>query len=222
MQSLRVKFILAAFVASFFAIGMAGLLNYFKFKSTADGVLLSRMQMIGANIESNIRYSLALGLAFPEISTLPELIGREKAADALIRDIDIFDNEGRIAYSTEPGRVGQKVAEQWQGNAIEAANKAFWRLEDDAYLGVGIGLQNNFGVTVGQLLIRYSRASFDREVMDTGRHLLLYAVCGLAGALIVLVVALGVVYRSFVGDTKILAAGDGRPAALRQESGEGC
>lgn len=203
MTSLRDKFILAAFISCFFAVGMAGFLNYFKFKRTADGVLQSRMLLIGANIESNIQSALALGLSFPEIPTISALIQREKTSDALIQRIDIFDNEGKLAYSTEPGGVGEIVAAEWQKTAMEAANKAFWRIKKSDCLGVGVGLQNNFGVTVGQLLIRYSRESLDRRTQEMGKSLLLYSALGLSGALVILMIALSLVCRRFMNDLKM-------------------
>lgn len=202
MSPLRDKFILAAFISCFFAVGMAGFLNYFKFKRTADGVLQSRMLLIGANIESNIQSALAIGLSFPEIPTLAALIQREKMSDVLIQRIDIFDNDGRLTYSTEPERVGETVQTVWQKAALAAENQPFWRIEEGDNLGVGVGLQNNFGVTVGQLLIRYSRESLDRRSREMGMSLLLYSILGLSSALTILIVALHFVYRRFMNDLK--------------------
>src|SRR5260221_27801 len=50
MGTIRVRFILVALVVSFFAVGMAAFLNYFKYKSTIGGIVKSRVLVIGRGI----------------------------------------------------------------------------------------------------------------------------------------------------------------------------
>ena len=47
MGTIRVRFIMVALVVSFFAVGMAAFLNYFKYKSTIGGIVKSRVLVIG-------------------------------------------------------------------------------------------------------------------------------------------------------------------------------
>src|SRR6185503_10990833 len=101
MGTIRVRFIMVALVVSFFAVGMAAFLNYFKYKSTIGSMIKSRVLVVGRSIENSVQASLSLGLQFTELTTLPSLMEREKSADRLIRGIDVFDDTGQIIYSTE-------------------------------------------------------------------------------------------------------------------------
>src|SRR2546422_1909270 len=109
MGTIRVRFILVALVVSFFAIGMAAFLNYFKYKSTVSNIVRSRVLLVGQGIESSVQASLQVGMQFAELSQLPQLLQRERSADRLIRGIDVFDSSGQILYSSDRARLGQKV-----------------------------------------------------------------------------------------------------------------
>src|SRR4029450_7614976 len=96
MGTIRVRFIMVALVVSFFAVGMAAFLNYFKYKSTIGNIVKSRVLVVGRGIEKGVQASLQLGMQFNELSTLPQLMQREKASDRLVRGIDVFDANGQV------------------------------------------------------------------------------------------------------------------------------
>ena len=83
MGTIRFRFILVALVVSFFAIGMAAFLNYFKYKSTIGNIVKSRVLVIGQGIENSVQASLQLGMQFAELSQLPQLLARERLSDRL-------------------------------------------------------------------------------------------------------------------------------------------
>ena len=197
MTVLRARLLQAAAITCIFAIGMTALLNHFKFVSTIEDILESRMLVFGVNIESSIQNALALGLPLTGNAGLAALIEREKAADPLIRDIDVFDSDGRIVYSTDAKRVDTPAPSEWLTLTREAEQRSHWRVSGHGNQGVGIGLQNSFGVTIGQLLIRYSRASLDQQIADMGRDLMRNYAFGLVVALAVLTLVLGLLFRSF-------------------------
>jgi hypothetical protein len=78
MGTIRVRFILVALVVSFFAVGMAAFLNYFKYKSTIGGIVKSRVLVIGRGIENSVQASLQLGMQFSELGTLNQQLARER------------------------------------------------------------------------------------------------------------------------------------------------
>ena len=121
MGTIRVRFIIVALVVSFFAVGMAAFLNYFKYKSTISGIVKSRVLVIGRNIENSVQASLSVGMQFMELGTMNQLLAREKASDRLIRGIDVFDHTGQVIYSTDRQRVGEKVPPRMDrgGGALE-------------------------------------------------------------------------------------------------------
>jgi hypothetical protein len=147
--------IIVAVAVCGFAVGMAGLLNYYKYRAAADRILTDRLVVTARAVENSIQSSLALGLQFAEIGTLPGMLERERATDDLILGIDIFDTEGRMLYSTDRLRAARPVPYAWITAAKSAAG-ADWRAEESREAAAGIAVKNNFNLTIGYLAMRYS------------------------------------------------------------------
>ena len=118
MQSTRRRLIVVAVMVCGFAVGMAGLLNYFKYRAAADRILTDRLVVTGRLVENSIHSSLMLGLQFAEIGTLPGMLDRERATDDLILGIDVFDTEGHVLYSTDRLRATRPVPPAWIAAAV--------------------------------------------------------------------------------------------------------
>ena len=101
MDSIQRRMIGVAVAVCAFAVGRAGLLNYFKYQATASRIIEQRLTFTGKSIENSIQSSLSLGLQFADLTTLPAMLERERETDDLILGIDIFDTEGRPLYSTD-------------------------------------------------------------------------------------------------------------------------
>ena len=128
MGTIRVRFITVALVVSFFAVGMAAFLNYFKYKSTISGIVKSRVLVIGRNIENSVQASLSVGMQFMELGTMNALLTREKTSDRLIRGIDVFDHTGQIIYSTErAASVDEGRAAYWNYERFVRTNESRFR-----------------------------------------------------------------------------------------------
>jgi hypothetical protein len=205
MGTIRVRFILVALVVSFFAVGMAAFLNYFKYKSTIGNIVKSRVLVVGRGIENSVQASLQLGMQFSDLSQLPQLMQREKSSDRLVRGIDVFDSSGQIIYSTDRGRVGQKVPGTWTTSA-ERSKTTEWSTEEADAFVAGISIKNAFDLTVGYLAMRYSREEVERAAATAGREILLAAIAAFAGIAIVAPLALIVVIRRFERDLRTLEA----------------
>lgn len=205
MGTIRVRFILVALVVSFFAVGMSAFLNYFKYKSTINNIVKSRVLVVGRGIENSVQKSLQLGMQFAELSQLTQLMQREKASDRLVRGIDVFDTSGQIIYSTDRGRVGMKVPNSWTTNA-ERSKTTEWSTEEADAFVAGISVKNAFDLTVGYLAMRYSREEVERAAATAGREILLAALGAFAGIAIVAPLALIIVIRRFERDLRTLEA----------------
>ena len=155
MDSTQRRMVGVAVAVCAFAVGMAGLLNYFKYRSTAGRIIEQRLTFTGRSIEGSIQSSLALGLQFADLATLPAMMERERATDDLILGIDIFDTDGRPLYSTDRLRGNRPAPATWVAAAHKAGNHN-WVVHDDEESAVGIAIQNNFGLTIGHLALRYS------------------------------------------------------------------
>lgn len=205
MGTIRVRFILVALVVSFFAVGMAAFLNYFKYKSTIGNIVKSRVLVVGRGIENSVQASLQLGMQFAELSQLPQLMTREKSSDRLVRGIDVFDASGQVIYSTDRVRVGQKVPAGWTA-AAERSKSTEWATEEPEEYVAGISLKNAFDLTVGYLALRYSRDEVERAAATAGREILLAALASFAAIALVAPLALIVVIRRFERDLRTLEA----------------
>jgi hypothetical protein len=205
MGTIRVRFIIVALVVSFFAVGMAAFLNYFKYKSTISGIVKSRMLVIGRGIETSVQASLSVGMQFMELGTMNALLTREKASDRLIRGIDVFDQTGQIIYSTDRNRVGEKVPSSWT-EAAARSKTTDWAIEGIEEFVAGISLKNNFDLTVGYLALRYAADEVERAAKIAGREILLAALISFIGIALVAPLALIVVIRRFERDLRALEA----------------
>jgi hypothetical protein len=203
MESTRRRLIVVAVVVCGFAVGMAGLLNYFKYRAAADRILTERLVVTGRSVENSIQSSLALGLQFAEIGTLPGMLDRERATDDLILGIDIFDTEGRMLYSTDRLRATRPVPHAWIA-AAQAAKDADWRAEAGKEAAAGIAVKNNFNLTIGYLALRYSLDRVAEENNAVAAELAAIAFAIFLGAAAVSSLALLAVMRRLGG--KVQAA----------------
>ncbi len=155
MKSTQRRMIAVAVVVSGFAVGMAGLLNYFKYRSTANRIVTERLVVTGRAVETSVQSALELGIQFADISTLPAILDRERTTDDLILGIDIFDSAGKMLYSTDSLRSARPVPRDW----LAAANKAHgedWQVQDDVESAAGTSLKTPYGATLGYIALRYS------------------------------------------------------------------
>jgi hypothetical protein len=172
MNTNRSQMILVAVVVCFFSVGMAGLLNFFKYRSTAEHLIEERLVVTGNAIENSIQSSLALGLQFADIGTLPDTLERERGTDDLILSIEVFDTEGKPLYSTDRLRATRNVPSRWLESARMAKGKD-WSVKSGADTAVGIAIENNFGVIVGYLALRYSDDLVSQSTHAVARELAL-------------------------------------------------
>ena len=177
MESTQRRMIAVALLVCLFAVGMAGLLNYFKYRSTADRIVKDRLSLIGNSIEHNIQSSLAIGLQFSDIGTLTGMLERERDAEDLVHGIDVFDTDGKMLYSTDRLRTNRAVPAEWLA-AAHRAGSADWVVHNGNDSAVGVEVANNFGLTIGYLALRYSDDKLTAAYARVGRDL------ALAGGLI--------------------------------------
>ena len=154
MDSTKQRMVLIAAMVCFFAVGMAGLLDFFKYRSTADGIVTERLLVIGHTIENSIQQSLSLGLQFSGLDALPAMMERERANDDLILSVEVFDIEGHPLYAAGRAAGAREMPASWLASARRAGT-ADWFVKNGAESATGVSIENNFGLTVGYLAVRY-------------------------------------------------------------------
>jgi hypothetical protein len=199
-----------------FAIGMAGLLNYFKYRATASRIIEQRLVYTGKSIENSIQSSLSLGLQFGDLATLPDLLQRERASDDLIQGIDVFDTDGRPLYSTDALRRYQPAPAAWLAAARKSGQRD-WTVHDDADSAVGVALQNNFGLTIGHVALRYSDQRVRQAAQAVARELALNSLAVFVVAAALASAALLAVMRRLGRDMQTVEVALAAPAGVAAE-----
>jgi hypothetical protein len=216
MARTKPQLILVAVLVCLFAVGMAGLLNFFKYRSNAERIMKERLVVTGTSIENSIQSSLALGLQFSDLGTLPGTLERERATDDLILSIEVFDTDGKPMYSTDRLRVTRTVSAAWLA-AARQANGQDWFVRDGTESAAGIAIQNSFGLVIGYLALRYSEQQMADSTKAVARQLALsaFAVFVVAAVLasLALVAVMGRLARDFGAVEAALRTRDMRPSA---------
>jgi hypothetical protein len=212
MSRTKPQLIIVAVLVCLFAVGMAGFLNFFKYRSNAERIIKERLVVTGASIENSIQSSLALGLQFSDLGTLPGMLERERATDDLILSIEVFDTDGKPLYSTDRLRATRDVPAPWIAAARQGAGKD-WFVKSGNESAAGIAIENNFGLIIGYLALRYSEEQVSQATTAVVRQLALsaFAVFVTAATLasLALVGVMGRLTRDF----------DAVEAALRERDG---
>lgn len=172
MESTKSRMVAVAVVVCAFAVGMSGLLNFFKYRSTTHRLVAERLVVTGKAVENSIQSALELGLQFADIATLPGTLDRERATDELIEGIDVFDTEGKMLYSTDRLRASKPIPSAWLSAARKAGSE-YWFVEDAQDAAAGIPVKNNFGLTIGYLALRYSGDRVADGTLAVGKELAL-------------------------------------------------
>ena len=170
MNTTRPQMILVAVVVCLFAVGMAGFLNFFKYRSNAERILQERLVVTGNSIENSIQSSLALGLQFADLGTLPGTMERERATDDLILSIEIFDDQGKTLYSTDRLRASRNVPQSWLSAAQQSRGRD-WFVKNGNESAAGISIDNSFGLVLGYMALRYSDEQVSRSINAVAREI---------------------------------------------------
>ncbi len=181
MNTTRPQMILVAVLVCLFAVGMAGFLNFFKYRSNAERLIKERLVVTGTSVENSIQSSLALGLQFGDLGTLPGTLERERATDDLILSIEVFDTDGRPLYSTDRLRATRSVPAPWL-TAARHADGADWFVKSGTESAAGIAIQNSFGLVLGYLALRYSEEQVSESTNAVARELAISALGVFAAA----------------------------------------
>ena len=149
-----------------FAVALGGLLNYFNFGKTYGQIVQSRFTVLVKDLVHTVDYGLGLGLSLKAMNNIPHLLDQAKAADKQINFIEVFDNTGRVLYSTKKNTVGAAVPPGWLAASDDTVVDATWSLETDDSSLVGHQLFNDFNQREGVLVLGYSRAPVAKATRD--------------------------------------------------------
>ncbi|HRE13967.1 MAG TPA: hypothetical protein PLD37_07225, partial [Usitatibacteraceae bacterium] len=79
---------------------------HFKYQSAFAGLQRDRVLLVAREIDEIAERDLSLGQDFWSIETLPDVLARGRAAESFFEGIEVAGADGRVAYSTDPARIG--------------------------------------------------------------------------------------------------------------------
>lgn len=149
----------ALLLALFFALAMAALLNFYKFRNTLSALARDNVAVAAQDIEESVRLSQSLGLPLAEMHSLPALLTRQAAIDPSIQLIRISEMTGHGVYSSRTA-AAETMPEAWLKAARRAKN-GDWQVQTPGRAVYGRVLKNDFNLPLGLLAIEYSTVDIE-------------------------------------------------------------
>jgi len=86
-------------------IGLSVWFAQLKFQTTLEAAARSRMAVPLATARDALQASLSLGLPLASATAVPDLLRREKLADAAILELQVLDTAGQVLFTSGTGRL---------------------------------------------------------------------------------------------------------------------
>ncbi|HCB13958.1 MAG TPA: hypothetical protein DEP36_10385 [Gammaproteobacteria bacterium] len=183
-----------------FVLGLAVLMNYAKFERTFNGLMQSRLAFLVQDLRDTLEFGLDLGLDPAAMANTAAILTREAAHDPHILSISVFNEQGHILYQYQSKLLDPHpvtpLTPAWLETVLQTASKTPQHISDPETLMVGIPLINNFGRTVGGLILRYDRSFHDQELQQTLFNLIRAALLILIAASLVALLSVWLLFRS--------------------------
>lgn len=143
-------------------LGLLLTMNYFKYGNILTDVTTSRLAVINKNLEFSLSRATNLGLALEELQFADTLLKRAKESDPAIREIQVFDNNGKVLFSTGDSGPESRVDESVVGllEPLRKADTTEWAAHTDDQFVAGITLYNSFDRSIGGVVLHYDRSSY--------------------------------------------------------------
>ena len=167
----RISFVLAVVLVA--GAVMTGVLSIYKYERTLANLLTSRFYFVANDMRQKIETQMDLGLPLVHLQGVTEELDSYLRLDDQVLSIEVFDETGKVLFSTDASFVGDLVSENWLILWLTNQNKDMWStLEIDAGI-VGVPLHNNLSQNVGSLALRYSRDILNQSVNEQIERLLI-------------------------------------------------
>lgn len=143
-------------------LGLLLTMNYFKYGNILTDVTTSRLAVINKNLAFSMSRATNLGLALEELQFADTLLKRAKESDPAIREIQVFDNTGKVLFSTTATTAESRVDENVIGllAPLRKRDTTEWAAHTDDQFVAGVTLYNSFDRSIGGVVLRYDRSSY--------------------------------------------------------------
>jgi len=130
-----------------FAIALAVYMNFSGVRTAYFDLIRARMDMTAATIATDITAASAIGIPLAEQTTLTDLLARQAASDSTTLSIDVTTDDGTVAFSSDPARIGM---------VDDGADPGAFRLREN--------VMNDIGTRVGSVVVRLDRPAIEAEI----------------------------------------------------------
>jgi len=129
-----------------------------QFEETTRSLRDTRFNSVVSRVKTAVEANLSLGLPLEGLRSVPALLREEWARDRTILSIDVFEDSGRLLYTTDRGGSGANVPDEWL-TAGAAAGSDIWVRSGNDGVVVGAPLTTTFGKRVGGVALRCGEGS---------------------------------------------------------------
>jgi hypothetical protein len=182
-----------------FVLSLAVLMNYAKFERTFNGLTESRLAFLVQDLRDTLEFGLDLGLDPAAMANTAAILTREAAQDSHILSISVFNEQGDILHQYQSELLSHypvaPLAPTWLETVLQTTSKTPQHASDLETLMVGLPLINNFGRTVGGLVLRYDRSFYTQELQQTLFDLIRAALLILAAASLIALLGVWLLFR---------------------------
>ncbi len=172
-------------VAASVFVGLTLVLN--KFEQKMLELTVSRLALTAKQIALQSETGLALKLQLAELQDLSSNIDRARESSG-VQQIDISDERNVIVFSTNGAAIGKQLA---RINSSPSAQKNYQYQVNGDSLNLRMPLQNDMGVTVGQVILHESVKSQQEQLRVLGADILYSSLPLILVILLVSVVGVG-------------------------------
>ena len=172
------------------AIALALLLAYLKFEQRLLDITGDRLELVLEEVRRQTETGLALGLELAELEDLSGVLQRAARARDVVR-IEIWNDQGRILFSTQADRVGSHNAAIDLGPGDGPGPKH--RLHGDK-LQLSLPLTDGFGRMVGTVGVTACLSNLHQSLVGVRNELLATATPVVSIALVLSLVAVILIF----------------------------
>jgi sensor histidine kinase regulating citrate/malate metabolism len=140
------------------SIGLISFLNYFNYQKTYRQLSVSRVLVIGRDLRQAVEAGLNFGMAPKSNVQLETALSLAKYTTDGLDFALVTDESGeRLA-----GAGSAAPLQDWRARLAGIGKEPFWKGDDADTYQVGLPYRNNFGVTVGAVVLGYNKSAIDQ------------------------------------------------------------
>jgi hypothetical protein len=162
-MSILSKSMLCMVLSLLFVTALLFLLSFFKFQTVLSTLIVNRLSASGPPIYESIEGAIDLGLELSQIKNTDRVIAWVKQNNPDIRSIVVFNNQGRVLFSTDRERFGQTV-DLPLIEALQSSDEHVVPVTSEQNFVSVFKRMNNFDQMVGGGAIVYAKDDFNRQV----------------------------------------------------------